>query len=410
MNIANMSKALRKSLKRLTGSHKAKQDLSNDVVRYQGVSVAFVQEIHHGVLAGEQASGVELFVLTHATDALPKGTTVKMISKLKDSKLLKCRAPHVGLVDIALKELEAKPRSDWTIEDICEYVILPPCREETCFYLDVMDTAAVGKTYQGAFVSQARKSKFADLVDALVDHYQGKDLNRQFVWLDIFSANQPKLTSKDDGLSDTVKQERWEQLTFGLHDAIQHFDDRIIFFNSWLNPYPLSRAWCVWEIYGTVKCNKDIDLILAPDAMNHFVYTVKNNFDSIMQNLADLNLKNAECYSKEDREMIHQAVEKTVGFHQLNSTITALLRKWLVQAARQAVQKQQRNARQSGWWKRLSGIKRNAELAPFLDQMAHFLQDQVSICGGGSIKVCRMTVDLVGSYDCGIYLSQQCRA
>jgi hypothetical protein len=53
------------------------------------------------------------------------------------------------------------------------------------------------------------------------------------------------LTSKDDGLSEEVKHKRWEQLTFGLHDAIQHFDERLIFFNSWINAYPLSRAWCM---------------------------------------------------------------------------------------------------------------------------------------------------------------------
>ena len=372
------TKAVRNSLKRLTGSHKAKEDFSNDVVRYQSVSVASVQEIQRGVLSGEEASGVELFVLTGDVGAVQEGTTVKLTKKLKDCKTAKCRVPYTGLVDIPLKNLEAKGRKDWTIEDVCEHVILPPCREETCFYLDLMDPDSVGKTYQGAFVSQARKSKFADLVDALVYHYQGKDLSRQYVWLDIFCANQPKLTSKDDGLPDELKHKRWDQLTFGLHDAIQHFDDRLIFFNSWLNPYPLSRAWCVWEIYGTVQCDKSIDLIFAPGAVDHFVDTVKTDFDSIMQNLADLNLEKAECHKQEDLEMIHKAVEKKVGFHQLNSTITALLREWLVKTARQAVQKQQRGARQSGWWKRQSGIERNTDLAKVLNQIGRFFRQQGS--------------------------------
>ncbi len=49
------SKAVRNSLKRLTGSHKAKEDLSNDVVRYQSVSVAFVQNLLRGVISGKES-------------------------------------------------------------------------------------------------------------------------------------------------------------------------------------------------------------------------------------------------------------------------------------------------------------------------------------------------------------------
>ena len=378
----SMRKSLSRTLSRLSGlGGKGKPDLSNDVIRYQSVSVAFVQDLFRGLSTGEKGRA-ELFVVSKQIENVNAGETVKVIENLKDGKTAKCRIPYTGIMNIPLKNLKPKQRCDWTIEDVCEYVILPECREKNCFYLDLLDPTYIGKTYQGAFVSQARKSKFADLVGALLDHYKGKDLTKQFVWIDIFCAHQPKLTKKDEGLPEQLKQKQWDQLTYELHDAIQHFDDRLIFFNSWLNPYPLSRAWCVWEIYGTVKCDKTIDLIFAPGATDNFVDTIVDDFDAITQNLADLKLENAECHKKGDLEMIHCAVEKTIGFQHLNAYIAGLLRKWLVKTARQVVE-QKRSERSQN---RIFGEHEKAStLGTLLSKIARFIEQQVS-----SIINCRI--------------------
>ncbi|GBG34506.1 Kinesin light chain 3 [Hondaea fermentalgiana] len=113
----------------------------------------------------------------------------------------------------------------------------------------------VEKDSPGTFVSQARKCRFHDLVAALEDHF-GQDADAAFVWLDLFCATQPLLTSADKDLPPKVVSAR---------------NHAVIFSDRWDVPAPLQRAWCVWKVMGAITQAQSFQVAFAPGQKQAFV-------------------------------------------------------------------------------------------------------------------------------------------
>jgi hypothetical protein len=98
----------------------------------------------------------------------------------------------VGQQTVPAAKVASKPRDAWETEDVCEHVVKghTEMMRNKQFYIDVLAPGHVGAEFRGAFVSQARRTRFQQLVAAVVAHYQraGADLAGAFVWLDIFGA------------------------------------------------------------------------------------------------------------------------------------------------------------------------------------------------------------------------------
>ena len=74
--------------------------------------------------------------------------------------------------------------------------------------------------------------KSLSMVDALRTHF--KDAMDTLVLFDVFSVNQHSTDKKDFG---------WWSGTF--REAIKSFG------SPWHDPIPLTRVWCLWELYCT---------------------------------------------------------------------------------------------------------------------------------------------------------------
>ncbi|CAK9090022.1 Hypothetical protein SCF082_LOCUS42472 [Durusdinium trenchii] len=156
-----------------------------------------------------------------------KGVSLARIRAVLDEVRSGTAAPGVGVV-VAKRDLaddddvEERPREQWTIADVCDFVIIPSVTE--------------GSTTR---------------------HYAVRDCGTTFLWLDLFCANQPKLLTEDE----IVAEERAALLTSGFHFAIEWFDERLFFFDLWSKPKPLTRAWCIWEIFGVIQADKPMTVI-----------------------------------------------------------------------------------------------------------------------------------------------------
>ncbi|GBG28694.1 Kinesin light chain 3 [Hondaea fermentalgiana] len=318
--------------------------LSNEVVRYKGVSVGHLLVLMEGLLSGELVPEVHLVVCKHNLERAPAakaGTTLL----LTDSSRMLWRgtlgsAPDAIKVTFFEEDVTIKSREDWTVEDVCEYYVLPAMRETGSIYVDEVDEAQVGLPFQGAFVSQARKTKFVDLVHGLASYYrsEGKTMADTFVWLDLFGANQGLLTSEDQ--DDEVRREREALLSTGLHQAIRRFDERIVFFDSWVDPTPLKRAWCCWELYGALKSGRSIQLVFPQGEQQRFVSELREDYNRVIGFILKLDTREAQCHNPADKARIDAAVNTTVegGFARLNAVILAQLRTWFVSSTEFAVQ------------------------------------------------------------------------
>lgn len=214
------------------------------ICNFKGVSVAWLDAFANDIRTGALASGVELVVLQG-------GATGRVIER-SDSRVL-VDMPYVGKQEVPLDQVRVKGREAWDTEDVCEYVVKDHAvmMRRKQVYTEVINRKHVGQPFKGAFVSQARRTSFMGLVAALKAHFAKADHTHSYVWLDIFCANQALLC--DTRADKEVQSARNALLGSGLHEAIAKFDDLLVYFDHWNAPTPLSRAWCVWELYGAAR-------------------------------------------------------------------------------------------------------------------------------------------------------------
>ncbi|GBG30435.1 Kinesin light chain 3 [Hondaea fermentalgiana] len=247
------------------------------------------------VLSGETAIGVELYVVTRdLSDKVKKGATIQVL-RIRANGKLHGRVQYVGVLITFEpgKDADPKPRQDWSTEVVAEHVVL-----------------ALTKSLPQAHSTSARKCRFQDLVAALEDHFLAKT---PFIWLDLFCANQPLLISADEDLPPKVVSARNQCLTHGSYRAIGRFGSAVIFFDRWDVPAPLQRAWCVWEIMGAITRAQSFQVVFAPGQEQILVQVLLEDVDGLATVMADNNnMRNAECWKKEDKEMIDKAIETAV--------------------------------------------------------------------------------------------------
>jgi len=319
---------------------------SSRIVRFQGVALSYLVGLRNDVQAEKVAPRVDLYVAKVDLSAkVKKGMTIRMDGQEPDERCFGEVAYVEGKVYFRMDQVEFKPRSEWTTEDVTEQHILSITSRQKTFMLDQIGKERVGPSFKGAFVSQARKCKFSDLVEALENHYEGRDWDTMFIWVDFMSANQPLLTNSDRNLDSKVIQERYDLLNQGLHEAIKRFEERLIFFDSWNDPTPLKRSWCVWEILGSVQHQRELQAVFAPGQDEAFLEVLLDDADQITQRIVDMDTRKATCFKKEDQAMITEAIEKTLrqGFVTLNAVILQCLRTWLTEITHVAVEKSRRS-------------------------------------------------------------------
>ncbi|CAK9050315.1 Nephrocystin-3 [Durusdinium trenchii] len=298
------------------------------VVRYEGISMLALEHVARRIERGDVPVEVVVAKRDLAGGEVAKGTVMEVVGKGKGM------VPYrEELVELGSGDARPLKPEEWSIENVCAFFVLPLTRDTGVFYLDLVDPSEVGKRFQGSFVSQARRTNFSGLVQGLRRQFQGQDASNVFVWLDIFSANQPLLTRRDDKL-----QARMEALTFGLHRAIDRFDQTVIYWDDLFDPVPLTRAWCVWELYGAVKGDHDVQIVFddaghsaVEDALFQGPVSPTQNSKDLFELLNRLTPRSMDCHSPEDLRMITKAVEQLPGgFGALKGAVTRNLTRWLV--------------------------------------------------------------------------------
>ena len=318
------------------------------IVDYRAVNLAWLVDFKDKVFDKTLGEDVELVVAqedigTAGSFEARKGETLCIVESTDSSLVVTKPYGDIRKGEVATASVQPKQRENWTTEDVAEYVIKRACLKDQCTYLEMITPKKFVsmREYQGAFISQARKCRFADLVGSLEHYYMLKkvDLSDQFVWLDIFCANQPKLTASS--IEAAVRQENERQLTEGLHIAIANFEERVMFIDRWDGATPLARAWCVWEVYGVAKANKNLEIALPESEYDRFIVTLKENFDSIITKTSDVDVETAKCFNKADLETIHKEIRKHSSFEALNDIVKAQLRLWVASAGRIQVEKEE---------------------------------------------------------------------
>eukprot|EP01049_Picozoa_sp_SAG25_P007820 SAG25_NODE_661_length_6096_cov_3.735201_1_plen_348_part_00 len=175
------------------------------------------------------------------------------------------------------------------------------------------------------FLSHAWTYRFRNVVAALRSYVEALPAGSPppFFWFDCLSI--------DEHATQTLPQEWWST-TF--QDAIRGIGCTLMVLSPWNDPVPLTRAWCLWELYSTDKVGADFRVCLGPDERRAFEAALVQDSGAIFKAFAHINVENAQAGSAEDQAMILGAVERSVGFDGLNGLACARMRAWVVGVAR----------------------------------------------------------------------------
>ena len=205
------------------------------------------------------------------------------------------------------------------VNNLCQKPLTIHMKSSYCDYLKTRDSNSVGEAQ--VFISHAWKYAFLDVVDTLQYHFwYNPDI---IIWFDLFSNNQHSAPDLDF---------HWWSTTF--KSAIEQFNHTVLILSPWNNPIPLTRAWCLFEIYCTAACKCRFEVAMSPSDQRAFMEAIAtHSLGPINAMLAKVDARKSESWNPADKTRIFDAVERTVGFARINSLVFDRLRDWVIETA-----------------------------------------------------------------------------
>jgi len=310
----------RSTMREFMGKH---DELSNNLVQYRGISVTFLENFVQDVQTGKIGPDLELVELKQRVDNVDdEGAVLQVLERNKANGTLKVRAKKRNKI-VSIKENLTRPRRriSWTIGDVHTFIINEESKAQNLSYVQILEnagkTANVGKAFQGAYLSVARETSFVELLEGIKQECarNHRSHDKQFLWLDIFGTNFSQLEGKE------------QELLFNLEQGIKEFDTRWVFLGSWINPVPLHRMWCAWEIR---QMGKGMKAIFIEDHEPELIG--RGRVDAIIRTIQNGRLL-TQSYAEENRILSHTKVEN------LKSSLIAAVQTWMVQSTTQSLVK-----------------------------------------------------------------------
>jgi len=179
-----------------------------------------------------------------------------------------------------------------------------------------------------------------DIIDTLSAYCESNRLDpkRTYIWICCLCNNQHRVAEeKRNG-----KPVPFEDFRSIFHDRVSEIGHIIALMSTWRNPVYITRVWCIFELY-TAYQQEDCRLSIAmpPRDKRDLVDTIDgNNLDGInvlYDALSSTSIQNAQASEPSDRENILEIVESGPGFQVLNNEVNELLRGWIKDAIKEAV-------------------------------------------------------------------------
>jgi tetratricopeptide (TPR) repeat protein len=214
----------------------------------------------------------------------------------------------------------------FTTSDICKHFVKPLTGPSECSYCELLQLHGNdGVAQANVFISHAWKFKFLDVVEAIEHHFRSSP--EAVVWFDLFSNNQHAAPNFDFD---------WWSTTF--KNAIFLFNHTVLILFPWEDPIPLTRAWCLWEIYCTINTNSKFEIAMCASERESFLADIQVNFCPLSAMIARVDVAKADAYRVEDKERIFSAVQKIEGgVDHVNSVVFQTLRNWAIETMRNAI-------------------------------------------------------------------------
>ncbi|KAJ3241367.1 Kinesin light chain 3 [Chytriomyces hyalinus] len=217
-----------------------------------------------------------------------------------------------------------------TTTDVCQRLVQPLTAHTRRSMIDTLIIEGRSEVVSEAkwFVSHAWKYQFLEVINALTDFAAKKAIPSEefIIWFDLFSNSQHETANKPF---------EWWENTF--MSAIQKYlimklpgkmGQVVMVLIPWNEPIPLTRAWCIFEVYSTVKTGSVFDVAMPSSDQAGFIAALRYNPRAFYDLLAKFESRNAEATNPVDKDRIFQVIAETVGFNTLDKMVLDVFRDW----------------------------------------------------------------------------------
>lgn len=113
--------------------------------------------------------------------------------------------------------------------------------------------------------------------------------------------------------------------------------------SPWNDPVPLTRGWCLFELYCTIITNSKFDIAMSDVTQKQFLQDITKGkaHEEINKMLEKINVEKSNCNFEKDRDSIFEIVRKEVGFSEINKLIFQQMRQWVISTTTTAMYSQQ---------------------------------------------------------------------
>ncbi|EGD79474.1 tetratricopeptide TPR_2 repeat protein [Salpingoeca rosetta] len=249
----------------------------------------------------------------------------------------------VGAIKAFLADLKKEfpdTYTEMTTEDACKQLVVPRTQQDNCAYVEQLRKQSphehVGKAT--VFVSHAWRYKIADVLNVLLEFAEEQRVRKEdskpvFFWFDLFMNNQ------NANITANLPQEWWST-TF--KESIANIGRVLLVLMPWRDPVPLTRAWCLWEIFcGVSNEGTEVSIRLPKSEESELEAAIRESSKSVMDTLVLVQAQRAEAFNPRDKDMIFEAIQNGVGFGALNQAVKDQLRAWCLSKMVAAVEAMQ---------------------------------------------------------------------
>ncbi|KAJ3102691.1 Kinesin light chain 3 [Physocladia obscura] len=226
--------------------------------------------------------------------------------------------------------------------DVCARFVQPATRGSglsLCAQYSRLATPPAAPADAAWFVSHAWKLGFLDLVDAL-DHFfrrrrrlHSLDAQPQIVWFDLFSNSQHNTQAKPLD---------WWERTF--MNAVKKIGNVVMVMLPCSNPVPLTRAWCIFEVYATVLTGSNFHIALPSAESETFLNELRLDSSRYHSLLAKVSCKRSDAINPSDKKAIFDLVQKSVGFVKLDRMVFETISSWITARLEHSVQETEKES------------------------------------------------------------------
>ena len=106
----------------------------------------------------------------------------------------------------------------------------------------------------------------------------------------------------------------------------------MILVDKWDEPAPLTRAWCVWEVFTVARLQEetgkmqDVRVVLPAGEEERLRQAIRKDVLGIVPKFGKIDVLKAKAFSEEDRAMIVGMVEE-LGADEVQEAAVGLLKK-----------------------------------------------------------------------------------